>query len=336
VPEGLTQGRFPSSRLQVIPPFSLFWVSMLHDYWMLRNDDAFLQKYLDAANLVLKWYEQHIDSSKGILGPMKWWSFVDWNDAFPGGTPPGAMDGNSSVITLQFVYTLRQAAQLFDYFGRKEMSKHYVTLANALAKKTYEDCFDKKKMEMADTPEKNSYSQHAGIMAILAEAIPASEEQTVMKNILYDSTLSQATFYYRFYLTRAMVKAGMANLYYSQLTPWRDMLKNGLTTFAEKPDPTRSDCHAWSASPIYDFLATICGIMPSSPGFKTVAVAPAFGELTEIKGTMPVRDGEITVMLIRKDKNISGEIILPKNLSGELKWNGKTIALHAGSQKIAL
>ena len=336
VPEGLTQGRFPSSRLQVIPPFSLFWVSMLHDYWMLKGDDAFLRKYLDGANLVLKWYEQHIDSSKGILGPMKWWSFVDWNDAFPGGTPPGAIDGNSSIITLQFVYTLRQAAQLFDYFGRKEMSKHYVTLANALAKKTYEDCFDKKKMEMADTPEKNSYSQHAGIMAILAEAIPASEQPTVMKNILYDSTLSQATFYYRFYLTRAMVKAGMANLYYSQLTPWRDMLKNGLTTFAEKPDPTRSDCHAWSASPIYDFLATICGIMSASPGFKTVTIAPAFGELTEIKGTMPVADGELSVMLTRKNNNISGEITLPKNLSGTLKWNGKTMALHAGNQKVAL
>lgn len=336
VPEGLTQGRFPSSRLQVIPPFSLYWVSMLHDYWMIKGDDAFLNKYLDAANLVLKWYEQHIDSAQGILGPMKWWSFVDWNDAFPGGTPPGAMDGHSSVITLQYVYTLRQAAQLFDYFGRKEMSKHYVELADRLAKNTYQKCFDKNKMEMANTPEKNSYSQHAGIMAILAEAIPAAEETQVMKNILYDSTLSQATFYYRFYLTRAMVKTGMADLYYSQLAPWRDMLKIGLTTFAEKPDPTRSDCHAWSASPIYDFLATICGIMPSSPGFKTVKIEPAFGELTQIKGTMPVPDGDITVTLTRKNKSISGEIILPEKLTGKLVWNGKEISLHGGNQKINL
>jgi hypothetical protein len=114
------------------------------------------------------------------------------------------------------------------------------------------------------------------------------------------------------------------------------MLKIGLTTFAEKPDPTRSDCHAWSASPIYDFLATICGIMPASPGFKTVKIQPAFGELTQIKGTMPVPDGEITVMLTRKGKSVSGEIILPEKLTGKFIWNGREIDLHGGRQKVSL
>jgi hypothetical protein len=337
LPMGLTQGRFPSSRLQVIPPFSLFWVSMLHDYWMLRQDDAFLKKYLDGANIVLKWYEQHIDPSTEMLGPMKWWSFVDWNDAFPGGTPPGANDGNSAVITLQYAYTLRHAAELFDYFGRKAEGEHFLQLADKLSKSTYEHCFNKNKMEMADTPEEKSYSQHASIMAILADAIPAAEQQKVMKNILYDTSLSQATFYYRFYLTRAMVKAGMADLYYSQLTPWRDMLKIGLTTFAEKPDPTRSDCHAWSASPEYDFLATICGITPDAPGFSKVKIQPALEELKEVKGSMPVPEGMITVTLTRKNKDgLEGEIILPEKLTGRFVWNGKEVPLHGGSQKLNL
>ena len=337
VPDGLTQGRFPSSRLQVIPPFSLFWVSMLHDYWMVRRDDAFLRKYLDAANLVLKWYERHIDPANKMLGPMDWWSFVDWNDAFPGGTPPGANDGHSAVITLQYAYTLRQASELFDYFGRKSDGAQFLRLADELSKSVYQHCFDKAKMEMSDTPGKKSFSQHASIMAILSDAVPVAEQKQVMSKILYDTSLSQATFYYRFYLTRAMVKAGMADLYYSQLTPWRDMLRNGLTTFAEKPDPTRSDCHAWSASPEYDFLATICGIMPDAPGFKEVRIEPALGELTEVKGTMPVNDGLITVTLTRKNKNgIRGTVTLPEKLTGRFIWNGKQIALHGGSQKISL
>lgn len=335
VPDGLTQGRYPSSRLQVIPPFSLYWVSMLYDYWMHRQDDVFLKKYLDAANLVLKWYEQHIDTSYQMLGPMDWWNFVDWNDAFPGGTPDGANDGHSAVITLQYAYTLRQASQLFNYFGRKESGAHYLKLADLLAENTWLHCFDKTKMEMANTPQKNTFSQHAGIMAILADAVPAIEKKQVVEKILSDTALSQATFYYRFYLTRAMVKAGLGNLYYSQLAPWRDMLKNGLTTFAEKPDPTRSDCHAWSASPEYDFLATICGIMPDAPGFKRVRIEPALGELTEVNGSMPVPNGTITVMLTRKNKNgIEAEISLPENTSGRFIWQGKEILLHGGKQRI--
>jgi hypothetical protein len=163
-----------------------------------------------------------------------------------------------------------------------------------------------------------------------------------MKKVLYDSTLSQATFYYRFYLTRAMVKVGMGNLYYSQLTPWRDMLKMGLTTFAEKPDPTRSDCHAWSASPEYDFLATICGIMPDAPGFGKVRIAPALGALREVKGTMvlpglPEKGGDhtIAVSLKRAGKDgLQGYVILPENLNGRFIWNGKEIPLHGGKQQI--
>jgi hypothetical protein len=158
-----------------------------------------------------------------------------------------------------------------------------------------------------------------------------------MTKILNDQSLIQATFYYRFYLNRAMVQAGMADLYYSQLTPWRDMLKIGLTTFAEKPEPSRSDCHAWSASPLYDFLATICGIMPDAPGFRTVRIAPALGELKQVLGTMPHPSGTITVDLNRKGENgISGEITLPENVKGTFIWNGKKIDLKGGKQKVEL
>ncbi|MGH2643784.1 MAG: hypothetical protein ACRDE2_07550, partial [Chitinophagaceae bacterium] len=348
VPDGLTQGRFPSSRLQVIPTFSLFWISMLHDYWMNCPDSRFITKYLDAANIILKWYEKHIDPSYNMLGPMDWWNFVDWNPAFPNGVPDGATDGHSSVITLQYVYTLRQAAQLFDYFGRKKLAQHYLTLANQLAKGTYQHCFDKQRMEMADTPigqvdhpEEQKFSQHASIMGILATAIPVDEEKTVMKNVLYDSTLSQATFYFRFYLTRAMIKAGLGNLYYSQLTPWRDMLKIGLTTFAEKPEPTRSDCHGWSASPEYDFLATICGIMPDAPGFSKVKIEPHLGELKEVNASMPLTGnkgqsrGSIAVHLKRSGSNgIRAEITLPQDTPGIFIWNGKEVPLHGGEQVI--
>ncbi|HLI93652.1 MAG TPA: nucleoside hydrolase, partial [Puia sp.] len=336
IPEGLTQGRYPSSRFQVIPPFSLWWIVMLHDYWMLRKDDAFVGQFLPAVRGVLDWFESHIDTSMGMLGPMPWWGFVDWADAFPGGDPPGANNGHSAVISLQYAYTLAQAAELFKYFGGQWAyeGQRCGRLAAELNRGTYRACFDASRGEMANTPQKNSFSQHASILAILSNAIPETGRRPLMAKVLADTSLEQATFYFRFYLNQAMKAAGMGDRYYSQLGPWRQMLAIGLTTFAEKPEPTRSDCHAWSASPDYDFLATICGIMPDAPGFDRVLVRPALGGLSEVEGSMPHPKGTIRVKLRKTGSGIEGEIDLPPGVTGRFVYGGKAIALKGGSQAV--
>ena len=337
VPEGLTMSRFPTNRLQVIPPFSLFWISMVHDYWMNRKDDQFLSQFLIPVSSVLQWFENRIDPQKKILGPLNWWGFADWNPEFKGGYAEGAMDGNSSILTLQYIYTLHQAADLFRYFGKTSQAAEYEKLASQLSAATYTQCFDKTKGMMANTPEKKTFSQHANIMGVLSGSIPKTEAKAVMQKTLADKSIYQATIYYRFYLIRALKQTGMGDLYYSQLTPWRDMLKVGLTTFAEKEEPTRSDCHAWSASPNYDFLATICGIMPAKPGFSSVRIEPAMGELQQVKGIMPHPEGEISVSLQRKGLNgISADISLPGKLTGVFLWKGKQVILKSGAQKIEL
>jgi hypothetical protein len=113
------------------------------------------------------------------------------------------------------------------------------------------------------------------------------------------------------------------------------MIANGLTTFAERPEPSRSDCHAWSASPIYDLLATVCGIEPESPGFKSVKIEPCLGALKFIKCKIPHPTGDISLNLKRKERGgIEGEIVLPKGLSGHFSWHGKTKRLKAGKQII--
>jgi hypothetical protein len=73
------------------------------------------------------------------------------------------------------------------------------------------------------------------------------------------------------------------------------MLDLGLTTWAEKPEPTRSDSHAWSAHPTVNLLTMVAGVEPATPGFETVRIRPHLGSLTTRSATVPTPRGDIVV-----------------------------------------
>lgn len=341
--EGFTACHYPGMNPQFIPPFSLYWINTLHDYWMYRDDEAFLQSMIPGIVSILSWYEGMIDPSTGMVrSRVPHWNFVDWVPAWnppqtPGpGTPPESERYGSSIVTLHLADALRDAAELMRHFGRNYEADHYDSLRQALQENTYRQCWDSERGLLHDYIGSSTFSQHANIMGILTDAIPTADQTAVFERLDSDTTLAQATFYYRFYLTRALKKAGLGDRYSRMLGPWKQMLDLGLTTFAEKPEPSRSDCHAWSSSPNYEFLATICGIESAAPGFSKVRIAPHPGHLKQIEGRMPHPLGEISVNLKADRGRLSGEVILPEGLQGDFLWNGETLSLHSGLNPIRL
>ena len=342
--DGLTQSRYPSADFQVIPTFSLFWVCMIHDYWMHRTEDAFVKSMLPGMLGVLDWHEQRL-AKTGLNGPLTWWNFVDWstwknaNGEVAGGVPAGARTGGSSILTLQQAYTYVRAGDLLAHFGQNERAEHYRELGRRLNKAVYAECWDAGRGLLADTPAKNSFSQHANILAVLTDAVPLTQQAALLQKTMNDrpDSLTQATFYFKFYLFEALKKTGLGDQFIPQLKPWRDMLAVGLTTFAEQPEPTRSDCHAWSASPLYAFLSMTCGIRPAEPGFRSVRIEPFLGDLTTVDGRMPHPAGEISVQFGKTPAGgLTGSVTLPATLTGTLRWQGKTVPLTGGKQSINL
>jgi hypothetical protein len=106
------------------------------------------------------------------------------------------------------------------------------------------------------------------------------------------------------------------------------MLDLGLSTWAESPGlSARSDCHAWSAHPNYDLLTLVAGIKPGSPGFKTVKIEPHLGTLDKVEARMPHPKGEIVVSYVRRGSGYEVSTTLPRGLTGELIWKGKSYGL---------
>jgi len=338
LPFGITQSRYPSYQTQIIPPFSLVWSTMVYDYWMLNDDKPFVRSMFPGIMDVLNWYESKLDSTD-MLGHMEWWNFVDWVrfKNWGLGTPPEQADGHSAVLTLQYVYTLQKTAILFKAFNMKDEAARYTNLAERIKTAVYKTCWDKQKGLLSDTPDKGNFSQHANALAILTNTIPQEMQASVASKILNNKEIAECTFYFRFYLTEAIEKAGLSDQYPDMLGPWKQMLDNGLTTFAEEPDPTRSDCHAWSASPVYHFLSVICGIKPNEPGFKTVRIEPHLGRLNWIEGSMPHQLGTIKVSL-KKDKqnNLTGTVTLPEKLNGIFVWKDQSTSLKGGINQVQI
>ena len=332
-PQGLTQSRYPSFLEQNIPPFSLFWIGMMHDLWWYRGETEFLKQFLPGTREVLEWFESELAPS-GLLGKLKWWDFVDWTNDFHGGVPPQESDGQSAILSLQFAAELREAADLEANFGDAERARHDRELAARIVQAVHETCWDSSRKLLADTPARKHFSQHANILAGLTDAVPPGEQRRLIQEVLRDRTLTQCSYYFRFYLFRAMKKAGLAEEYLNQLAPWHEMLALGLTTWAEKPEPTRSDCHAWSAHPNFDLLATVAGIEPAAPGFREVRIEPHLGPLHRLTVTVPHPQGEITAGYERQATKFVAVVSLPEKLSGTFYWEGKKVALHGGEQRL--
>ena len=345
---GITSSRHPSSREQLIPTFSLYWISIIHDYVKHCGADArFAKRYAQGIRSVVEWFASNLDSEKNILKPaMPFWNFADWCTS-PGkqkgwhesgwrfGVPPEGKNAGSALNTLHFAYALRHASKLLELSGDSDTAKKYDALRRKILDSVCARCFDKSRGVFVDYEGAVSSSQHVNIMAILAGAVPESGRAALMDKILNDASLTQCTFYYRFYLTEAMRKSGMGDMYISQLKPWRDMIKIGLTTFAENPEPARSDCHAWSSSPNYHLLSLVAGITPGDYGFKKVTISPNLGTLNEISGSMPHPNGEIKVNFRKNlEGGMDGTIILPEGLGGKFVWRGSKSDLTPGENSI--
>ena len=346
VPDGLTQSRYPSSLVQMIPTFSLLWVGMVYDFWLYRGDASFVRAQIPGTRAVLNWYLER-QRTDGLMGSVPWWPFIDWGSDFEYGMPPQDDDGGSAVITLQFVEALQNAAEIEAALGDPQTADKYRGAARRAGHAVRQLCWSDQYKLIADTPSQQHYSQHANILAVWLDVIPKQQQEYVLENILSTSdpvfhanmtlpSMTAATYYFRFYLARALVHAGRGDEYLQLLSPWREMLDLGLTTWAESPEPTRSDSHAWSAHPNFDLLSVVAGIRPKTAGFESVTIDPHLGVLKHVEATLPTPRGTVEVNYRRVSNTVEAQITLPPGMSGSLLWNGHEETLRQGEQTLIL
>ena len=348
-PEGLTQSRYPTLEPQYIPPYSLFFVDMVHDFWMYRGDRALVAARLPGTRAVLEWFLAR-QREDGLLGHLPYWVHGDTGTSLDNAIQDP--DGGSGLVTMQWIVTLRHAAALESAVGEPWRAERYLAAAERAARAAAR-LWDDSRGLFADTPSRRSWGHPVNIAAIVAGVVPAAERERHLERVITIARhpagraadggrggpgqleeIPSATFYFRFYLGRALEASGRGDAYLELLASWRSLLASGLTTWPEHPDPSRSDCHAWSAHPALDLLRLVAGIRPDAPGFARVRIAPALNGLPGLAAVHPHPRGEIRVRYRVSGRELLASVDLPAGVDGVLEWRGVEHRLRAGSQEL--
>jgi hypothetical protein len=338
---GLTQSRYPSRIRQVTRPFSIWWVAMLHDYAMWRDDLPFVAERMFGARTVLDSYRRFLNED-GLVelpyGPN--FNFMDWEPRWSGGTPVVGERNINSPANLQYVLVLRQTAQIEEWLGEPELAARWRRMANEIEARVMEKFWNEERGLVANDLALSSYSEHSQCLALLAQQLggqwSAGQQKRIGEGLLNADDLHITTIYFSHYLFETYRLLHRIDRFFGRMEGWFELKKLGLKTTVEMPEPTRSDCHAWGAHPLYHYYATLLGIRPAAPGFSKVLIAPQIGELTHISGTMPHPRGEISVRIAQNAGAWTAQVVLPDGVDGTFQWAGTTHELASGEQEIAL
>jgi alpha-L-rhamnosidase len=335
LPSGLTQSRYPSRVTQVITPFALWWVGMVYDYALWRDDAALVRELLSGVRAVIGGFGRFLNAD-GLVEAPAGWNFMDWAPEWHAGVPPDGELGVSGPINWLYVYTLERAAQLEEWHGEPEFAARDRRVATALAARLDAALWDERRGLLADDLAHAHFSEHTQCLALLSGHLPDERRPPIERGLLEDSTLTRTTIYFSHYLFEAYRELGRIEALFERLSLWFDLPAQGFTTTPEMPEPTRSDCHAWGAHPLYHVFASLLGIRPAAPGFRSLTITPQLGPLTWLRAEMPHPAGSVAAELTADGDRLTGTITLPDRVTGVLRWRGAHQQLNGGIQAITL
>jgi len=323
-----------------LPDFMMTWVGSLWDYYFHTGQVQLLRECLPAMHRVFEFFKSH-EGRDGLIGDFEgWWVFLDWQELF--------RRDYSGVLNMMYLQAFRWAATICQLCGEQSRAVEYSQRAAALeqavekhfwddANKQWRDGYD----AATDKPVEE-VSQHMNTLAILMDLKPETHVH-IAREILLKSARAKRTkiktaspFFYA-YVLEAMARTGQrADVIDIIRDKWGEMIDRGATTFWEMWEVTReSRCHAWSSSPLYHLAQQVLGVVPVSPGWKKVRIAPFAQGLDFAKGVVPSPLGRIVVEWEKVEEDqLAMRVEIPHGMEAEfVSPLGETRDLDEGTHE---
>lgn len=293
--------------------YSLIWVQMLHDVYMITGKKELLLYCLKALDTLLSRFEGYIGEN-GIIDNPPDFMFVDWTviDGFSMHHPLKAL--GQTVLNCFYYKALVEAEKIYSFVDETEKADAQREKASAFRIRFNEVFFDNDRRLYFDglgTPyggekhyhpanvDKKYFSKYPNILASLYGLADDELAVDILERIIFDDSLQDIQPYFMHYLLCALRKYNLFEKYGMKLIfRWADVVNEcdkGLKEGWIAPEESYSfdHSHAWGGTPAYQMPAAITGLEILEPGMKTVKFSPNLYGLGFAKINIPTEYGMI-------------------------------------------
>lgn len=295
--------------------YSLIWVRMLYDVYMLGGNFELLTDCRDALDMLLARFDTYVGEN-GLIETPPDYMFVDWIyiDGFSMHHPPKAL--GQTVLNMFYFMALNYAELIYDAIGDKVAASKCRKKKTALKTAVNTLLFDKDKgiyFEGLNTPipeqlinewqeqntQKRYYLKHSNIMAAYTSICDEDTARTILDKIMSDEIEGVVQPYFQHYLLEAIFAHGLRDKYTLKVIDnWKQPTKDcskGLVEGFYAPEPTYSfdHSHAWGGTPLYSLPKALIGLSVEKPGLKEIKLNPSLLGLKYAKVELPTPNGMV-------------------------------------------
>lgn len=293
--------------------YSLIWVQMLHDVYMITGRKEILHYCRNALNMLLDRFESYIGEN-GVIDSPPDFMFVDWTviDGFSMHHPPKAL--GQTVLNAFYYKALTDAEKIYSYIGEHNKSDDIKSKAETFKTRFNKVFFDDDKKLYFDglgapyggekhyhpaNVNKKYFSKYPNILAALYGLCDRELAVDILDRIIFDNSLQDIQPYFMHYLLCAVRKYGMFDKYGMKLLerwiPVAEECDKGLKEGWIAPEESYSfdHSHAWGGTPAYQMPMALTGLEILEPGMKKLKFTPNLYGLEYAEIDIPTQWGMI-------------------------------------------
>jgi hypothetical protein len=251
------------------------------------------------------------------------WSWADWGDHI-----------DLSLLTAEWYYLALKGERDFARMLNREADVKADDVIMKRMKDHFDSCYWKGSDYRSDSYKEMDSDDRAQAMAVLsglADPDKYPEIIRILKKSYFASPLMEM------YVQRALFKMGQgefalqrAKEKYVKMMSYKDQ-----TTVFEFWDKGGSINHAWASGMTVIFGQEVCGVRPTSPGFKTFEVKPDLAGLSQVSANMQTLYGMIRIRIKKKNGYIHLTLTVPEGTQATVMLGREVQRLKAGKYHLS-